>query len=110
MRRLVLIALVTLAGCNAEQTGGELPPVGAEFTAVQMQACQEKGGRFLPLKPGGALVCYTTPKDAGDHCTVETDCESACLARSQTCAPVKPMFGCNEILTSSGLRMTQCLE
>jgi hypothetical protein len=109
MRRLALIALL-LAGCQTERPGGELPPVGAEFTAVQMQECQARGGRFLPLKPGGALVCFTTPKDSGESCRAETDCESACLARSQTCAPIKPLYGCNEILTSSGLRMTQCLE
>jgi hypothetical protein len=105
-----MIAALMLAGCQTEPKAGALPPVGAEFTAIQAQACEKKGGRFLPLKPGGALVCFTTPKDSGKHCTAESDCEGACLARSQTCAPVKPLYGCNEILTSSGLRMTQCLE
>lgn len=113
MRQVALaagLAALALLGCQPTEQAGDLPPVGAEFVAVQMQACQKQGGTFRPVKPGGSLACFTVPKDAGQSCKASTDCESACLARSLTCAPVKPLFGCNEVLNSGGFRVTQCIE
>lgn len=104
------LAVLTLLGCQPTEKPVDLPPVGAEFMAIQMQECEKQGGTFRPVRPGGALACFTTPKDAGQFCSASTDCESACLARSRTCAPVKPMFGCDEVLNSGGFRVTQCIE
>jgi hypothetical protein len=33
-----------------------------------------------------------------------------CLARSGTCAPIMPLFGCNEVLDKQGRRVTLCIE
>jgi hypothetical protein len=104
------LAVLTLLGCQPVAKTTDLPPVGAELMAIQMQDCQKLGGTFRPVKPGGSLACFTVPKDAGQSCKASTDCESACLARSLTCAPVKPLFGCNEVLNSGGFRVSQCIE
>ncbi|MGB3148355.1 MAG: hypothetical protein WBA91_11455 [Paracoccaceae bacterium] len=98
-----------LVACQ-DQKAGDLPPVGQEKMDLTHAQCIAKGGNFQPLKNTSAFLCVTTPKDAGKFCQSANDCESACLARSRTCAPVKPLLGCNEVLTESGLAVTQCLE
>lgn len=74
------------------------------------QACTRSGGRFAAQGGGGAFACVRTPRDAGDSCRTGADCEGACLARSMTCAPVVPLFGCHEVVTASALRVTECLQ
>ncbi|WP_126974565.1 lipoprotein [Frigidibacter oleivorans] len=74
------------------------------------QACTRTGGRFAAQGGGGAFACIRTPRDAGDSCRTGADCEGACLARSMTCAPVVPLFGCHEVVTASALRVTECLQ
>ncbi|MGF6860635.1 hypothetical protein ABIE69_001195 [Rhodobacteraceae bacterium MBR-64] len=74
------------------------------------RACAKSGGRFGPRGTSGALACFITPPDAGQSCTRKSDCTGQCLARSNTCSPVIPLIGCHEILTTSGVRVTECLE
>lgn len=71
-------------------------------------ACEKKKGRWVRVGEGRACVFQT--KDAGKRCERESQCDSVCLARSGTCAPFKPMYGCNEILQDNGARVTLCLE
>ncbi|MDN5788220.1 hypothetical protein [Pseudorhodobacter sp.] len=78
-------------------------------TAVQL-ACEKKHGRFVMLGKTGAMTCQFMTKDSGKRCSKETDCEGACLARSRTCAPVKPILGCESILQGDGRQVELCIE
>jgi hypothetical protein len=106
---LALGLALALAACKP---GGEaadaLPPVGAEAVAIARAACEGKGGQWA--HQGGGEYCVTRPADAGRSCRSGADCAGDCLARSMTCAPAKPLLGCNEVLTGSGMKVTQCVE
>jgi hypothetical protein len=73
-------------------------------------ACEKKGSRWLRIGEGEKRACVRMTKDQGKRCEKESQCEGVCLARSGTCAPFKPMYGCNEILQDNGARVTLCLE
>ena len=107
---LALTGLLALAGCKP--LAGDKDDeglVGERFMDSVHAQCIKKGGEYLPADKGG-FVCMSVPSDAGKSCDSARDCESACLARSQTCAPVLPLLGCNEILTDSGAAVTQCID
>jgi hypothetical protein len=73
-------------------------------------ACEKKGGNWSPAGKGSLRACVFPTRDAGKQCSWESQCESHCLARSGTCAPQKPLLGCNEILQDDGARVTLCIE
>jgi hypothetical protein len=110
VRRSVILGIALLATLAACRQSDRLEPVGEQRVAIERQTCEDHGGRFGKAGSSGLLACFETPRDAGKSCSRSTQCESACLARSQTCAPVKPLFGCNEILNEAGTRQTQCLD
>jgi hypothetical protein len=103
-----LALVLALAACR--QGAPEPEPVGPARVEIQRSLCEKGGGIYRSLGSSGALFCQRVPKDAGRSCQRASDCESACLARSNTCAPFKPLVGCNEVLTASGLRVTECVE
>lgn len=72
------------------------------------QSCERSGGRIVSA--GKGKTCLHDTRDAGKQCTRATECESDCLARSGTCAPARPMFGCNEILMNEGQRAMLCRD
>ena len=78
--------------------------------SAEQKACERRGGRYGAWGDSGYFVCYTVPRDAGQQCRTSGDCSSVCLARSRTCAPIQPMFGCTEILNEFGGRMTECIK
>ncbi len=80
------------------------PPLSPEA-----QACMRRKGTWAKA-PSGGEVCIRPTRDGGKSCTRESQCESLCLARSGTCAPITPVFGCNEIFQNDGLRVTLCLD
>ncbi|MFE3837113.1 hypothetical protein [Pseudogemmobacter sonorensis] len=86
----------------------EAAPPAARKSQAQL-ACEKAGGKWSRAGQAG-YACVSTTRDNGKACTRASQCESACLARSGSCAPWKPLFGCNEILDDMGRRMTQCLE
>lgn len=91
----------------AAEAAPAIPPLLQPAAA----ACAKTGGRFAPRRAGSrSFACFSTPSDAGESCSRASDCSSACLARSRTCAPAQPLFGCHEVLTEAGQRATQCLE
>lgn len=73
-------------------------------------ACQRRGGAYVPIRPGGPRSCIRQTGEGAKRCTRQTDCTGQCLARSGTCSPVTPLFGCNEILQADGRRATLCIE
>jgi hypothetical protein len=89
------------------------PPATAEaespLIAQQRRGCEAEGGVLRP-RPGGLLACVRLTGDSGRACTASSQCQSECLARSGTCAPVTPLFGCHEVLLAAGSRVTQCVD
>lgn len=112
MIRLVaaLATLLVLAACQPEEeglvTGGGVIVSDVEELAAQ---CRADGGRW-GTTPSAGSACFRDTPDANQRCTSANDCSSLCLARSGTCAPFTPFFGCHEVLTASGARATQCTQ
>ena len=83
-----------------------------------LQAMVKRGHLNVPvigvakakIGKGDKRACVRMTKDSGKRCERESQCDSVCLARSGTCAPFKPMYGCNEILQDNGARVTLCLD
>lgn len=85
-------------------------PVPAKPRSEAQRACEKTGGTWAGVGKGLLRACVKTTRDSGKQCTRASQCESACLARSGTCAPFKPLLGCNEILQDDGSRVTLCIE
>jgi len=109
---LALTGLLAVAACKPVP---ENPYPGAENFGPQLLEklrgeCESSGGDFSSGGEGHGLVCHRTPPDAGKSCARQSDCTTECLARSRTCAPVEPLFGCNEVLTAEGVPVTLCID
>ncbi len=81
------------------------PPSSPEATA-----CLKKNGYWVRAGRANAFTCLKLTRDSGKSCRRDGDCQGVCLARSMTCAPYIPMFGCNEILQDDGARVTLCID
>lgn len=92
----------------------QIAPVVPVLPAVQKSkqqiSCEKRGGNWGNAGKSTLKTCITRTRDAGKQCRKQGDCLSVCLARSGTCAPVKPLFGCNEILQKDGSRVTLCID
>lgn len=73
-------------------------------------ACAKTGGKWSVAGKAGGMSCVHILRDAGKSCHKKSDCEGDCLARSNTCAPIAPLFGCNEILQNNGAMVTLCID
>ena len=109
---LTAVLLCTLlAGCQEDSAETSAAPTDIPSILVPMRAaCEKDGGRWGKVPGRVTYTCYRTTSDANKHCKSERDCQGLCLARSQTCAPVTPFYGCHEILADSGMRQTLCTE
>jgi len=85
------------------------PPPDPPMLAQQRTACQREGGQLMP-RGSGFFACVRPTRDGGRHCTAARDCEGLCLARSSTCAPLHPLFGCQDVFTLPGRRETLCTD
>lgn len=92
----------------APQPELEEPPVEEQKSDKQI-ACEKKKGQWSKVG-SSSHTCIFTTKDSGKSCTKGTQCEGECLARSGTCAPIRPLLGCNDILQDDGSRATLCIE
>ena len=84
-------------------------PVESHIASPEEVVCLRKGGVWGGAGKAGQ-TCIKPTKDSGKQCTKESDCEGFCLARSGTCAPAIPMFGCNDILQDNGVMVTLCID
>lgn len=112
MRVLALVAAFVLAACQPEESGPDIDPLtefGPGFAEAQMAQCEAQGGSF-GSSGNGAMVCFLQTGEGTKSCSSANDCSGACLARSRTCSPITPLIGCNEILTSEGIAVSQCIE
>lgn len=112
MIRLAALVLLTAAACQPGREPPEtgLPGFDPNLIAREKATCEESGGRWGQGGAEGAFVCFETTPDAGQSCAAATDCSGLCLARSRSCSPIKPLFGCNEVLDSTGRTATLCVE
>ena len=87
-----------------------VPEKPAEVKSQAHLLCEKKGGVWSNVGSTFASFCQTPTRDGGKSCRKESDCEGYCLAKSGTCAPIAPLFGCNDILTEEGRMLTQCIN
>lgn len=85
------------------------PPAAAPVS-LEERACVRSRGQWVHLGRTSLRTCVRQTTDSGKRCTRESQCQGLCLARSGTCAPVVPLFGCNEILQDDGRRVTLCID
>lgn len=109
MRRISTLLLLAALGLAACREGTQSPAPLPNPMAEASQSCTRSGGRMVNTG-GKTSVCLHETRDAGKMCRRATDCEGDCLARSGTCAPARPMFGCHEILMNEGQRATLCRD
>lgn len=83
----------------------EKPPLSPEELA-----CIKTGGTWTGAGFSQGKACVKLTRDGGNSCRREKDCEGYCLAKSRTCAPVTPLFGCNEIVQDNGMVVTLCID
>jgi len=107
----VCVLSFLLAGCqegdiDTADTDTDIPGV----LAPQRAACEDDGGRWGKVPNRDTFTCYRITRDANKQCDSSRDCEGLCLARSRTCAPQTPLFGCHEVFSADGLRQTLCIE
>lgn len=90
-----------------------VPPAAEEPARVlgpEELACLKTGGQWTTAGKAGGMSCVRMMRDAGKTCRKKSDCEGDCLARSNTCSPIAPLFGCNEILQDNGAMVTLCID
>jgi hypothetical protein len=90
----------------ATPTPVPLPPA----LRAQEAECARSGGRLVRAGRAGLWTCQRMTRDSGQRCARESDCEGMCLARTNTCAPAVPLFGCHEVLDSFGRRNRLCVD
>lgn len=106
---MLTLALGALGACRMDGPP-KLPPAGKAMSTSQDDACIASGGVWSNEYGKRTKVCVHYTTDARKMCTRSSQCQGACLARSHSCSPIRPLLGCQEILTDSGLRMTQCVN
>jgi hypothetical protein len=105
---LMLVACGPARGPQATDTGlAGYDPRGVE---LQRMACERRGGTLGPGPGTGTVTCVMQTRDSGRSCTRATDCEGECLSRSRTCAPVRPLRGCHDVLDNAGRTTRLCLD
>ncbi len=108
---LTIAALLLLAACQLEEEPVLTPGAfGPDLAARAEAQCIDRGGRWGKGGLSGTFVCYEDTRDANQTCDSAQDCEGICFARSRTCSPVKPIFGCHDILNALGAEATLCIE
>ena len=99
------------AGAEATATGTPDPEPPPQISKSPSQiACEEDGGSWARAGSGGGMACVRPTRDGGKQCRSKTDCEGECLARSRTCAPIQPLFGCNAVLMDNGAEVNLCID
>lgn len=86
------------------------PEPAAPPKSADQIACENRGGAWSRAGSSIMRTCVFPTRDAGQSCKRQSDCEGLCLARSRSCAPLRPLFGCNDILQDDGRQVTLCID
>ncbi len=104
--RATQAAPVAIAAKTGDGAGADMQP---EAPSPAGLACEAAGGAFVRTGHG-LQSCQSRTRDAGKSCRTGSDCDGACLARSMSCAPVRPLFGCNDVVEDDGRRVSLCID
>ena len=111
---LPVVEPVAETASDAAPAAEAVVPAEAAIPAVlkspEQLRCERKDGTWARAGKSEARTCVKQTRDGGKQCSKGTQCEGLCLARSGTCAPFAPLFGCNEIFEDDGRRMTLCID
>lgn len=94
----------------ATPTAAPAPPTPVASKPPSQIACEEDGGTWARAGAGGGMACVRPTRDGGKQCDSKSDCQGECLARSRTCAPIRPLFGCNAVLMDNGAEVSLCID
>lgn len=103
------VALLPAAKPGADDAVPSAATAPARMISAAEKTCVRQGGTWGPAGKAGE-TCTKLTRDSGKQCDAQSDCEGYCLARSRSCAPFTPMFGCNEILQDNGVQVTLCID
>lgn len=104
------------AAANAASAADTTAPIDAApvqsepVKSASQIACEEDGGTWARAGANGGMSCVRQTRDGGKQCDSKTDCQGECLARSRTCAPIQPLFGCNAVLMDNGAEVSLCID
>ena len=101
------IADAAVAASDAVPAADVVPEA---LKSPQQLQCEKQQGVWSVAGDTGARICVYQTRDGGKACTKGTQCQGQCLARSGSCSPITPLFGCNEILDDDGRRVTLCID
>jgi len=113
LKRIVAVMAMGLAltACQVDEPESVSPGTfDPGLSERQRSLCEADGGRWGAGGTAGSMVCYRETRDANRSCLADGDCAGLCLARSRTCTPVTPFFGCHEVLNSEGVAQTLCID
>lgn len=86
------------------------PAASAPPKSAGQIACEKDRGTWARAGEGGGMACIRQTRDGGKRCDSKSDCQGECLARSRSCAPIQPLFGCNDVLMDNGAAVTLCID
>ncbi len=86
----------------------DIDPANTDALDSERVICEAKGGRWS--RAGGGFTCVMPTRDANKQCTAAEQCQGYCLARSGTCAPFTPLYGCHDIIAPSGGMQSVCIN
>ncbi|WRH64025.1 MAG: hypothetical protein RSE12_06745 [Fuscovulum sp.] len=86
------------------------PAISETLKSASQIACEDDGGTWARAGAGGGMSCVRQTRDGGKQCDSKTECQGECLARSRTCAPIQPLFGCNAVLMDNGAEVSLCID
>jgi len=110
VRAWIAASVILVLGSCVEEPDPQPVLFGPDLVTQQRALCERSGGSWGAGGKPGTEVCYRQNADANKQCTAATDCDGVCFARSRTCSPIAPLFGCHDILTSLGSKAEVCLE
>ncbi|MEI6098902.1 MAG: hypothetical protein WCS20_11500, partial [Alphaproteobacteria bacterium] len=89
------------------------PAVATEPQApksAEQVLCEKAKGQWVAAGKTGAFYCAKPTRDGGKQCRNQSQCQGQCLARSGTCSPITPLYGCNDVLQKDGRKVTLCID
>ena len=107
---LVFVVVAALNGCQSQPDVADDSVGSPEAAARAIEKCSRSGGVWATLPETGLNLCVNPTGEGAKSCSSKNDCKSECLAKSKTCAPFKPLIGCNEVLGSNGSTQTLCFN
>ncbi|MEO8530156.1 MAG: hypothetical protein ABI459_02955 [Deltaproteobacteria bacterium] len=106
---LVFVVMAALNGCQSKTD--VVDDVGSpENSVLAAEKCTRTGGIWSTLSETQVNLCVQPTGQGAQSCQTRSDCKGECFAKSKTCAPYKPLIGCNEVIGANGATQTLCFN